>query len=82
MNFKAIRGTNDHMPEDIATWNFVEGVARNTASMFGYKEISTPIFEQTGLFKRAVGEGTDVVQKEMYNFRRNFHNILMKEIGN
>ena len=47
MNFKAIRGTNDHMPEDMATWNFVESVARNTASMFGYKEISTPIFEQT-----------------------------------
>ena len=68
MNFKAIRGTNDHMPEDMATWNFVESVARNTASMFGYKEISTPIFEQTELFKRAVGEGTDVVQKEMYNF--------------
>ena len=68
MNFKAIRGTNDHIPEDMAAWNFVERVARNTAAMFGYKEISTPIFEQTALFKRAVGEGTDVVQKEMYNF--------------
>ena len=68
MNFKAIRGTNDHIPEDMAAWNFVESVARNTAAMFGYKEISTPIFEQTALFKRAVGEGTDVVQKEMYNF--------------
>ena len=54
MNFKAIRGTNDHIPEDMAAWNFVESVARNTAAMFGYKEISTPIFEQTALFKRAV----------------------------
>ena len=68
MNFKAIRGTYDHIPEDMDTWNFVESIARKTASTFGYKEISTPIFEQTGLFKRAVGEGTDVVQKEMYNF--------------
>ena len=75
MNFKAIRGTNDHIPEDMAAWNFVERVARNTAAMFGYKEISTPIFEQTALFKRAVGEGTDVVQKEMYNFNESLDDI-------
>ena len=68
MKFKAPRGTSDHTPEIINHWNEVERIARETAKSFGYQEISTPVFEQTGLFKRAVGEGTDVVQKEMYNF--------------
>ncbi len=69
MEFKAPRGTSDHIPEMINNWNEIERIARETAKSFGYQEISTPIFEQTGLFKRAVGEGTDVVQKEMYNFK-------------
>tara|TARA_A100001015_G_scaffold262276_1_gene308407 strand:+ start:222 stop:1502 length:1281 start_codon:yes stop_codon:yes gene_type:complete len=68
MKFKAPRGTSDHTPEITNHWNEVERIARETAKSFGYQEISTPVFEQTGLFKRAVGEGTDVVQKEMYNF--------------
>ena len=69
MEFKAPRGTSDHIPEMINNWNEIERIARETAKSFGYHEISTPVFEQTGLFKRAVGEGTDVVQKEMYNFK-------------
>ena len=69
MKFKAPRGTSDHIPEMINNWNEIERTARETAKSFGYQEISTPVFEQTGLFKRAVGEGTDVVQKEMYNFK-------------
>jgi len=68
MKFKAPRGTYDHLPENIEVWNHVEKTARDTAGSFGYQEITTPVFEETGLFKRAVGEGTDVVQKEMYNF--------------
>ena len=68
MEFKAPRGTSDHIPEMKNSWNEVERIARETAKSFGYNEISTPVFEQTGLFKRAVGESTDVVQKEMYNF--------------
>lgn len=68
MEFKAPRGTSDHIPEMKNSWNEIERIARETAKSFGYSEISTPVFEQTGLFKRAVGESTDVVQKEMYNF--------------
>ena len=68
MEFKAPRGTSDHIPELKNSWNEIERIARETAKSFGYNEISTPVFEQTGLFKRAVGESTDVVQKEMYNF--------------
>ena len=67
MEFKAPRGTSDHIPEEKNRWNKIELIARDTARSFGYNEITTPVFEQTGLFKRAVGEGTDVVQKEMYN---------------
>ena len=63
MEFKAPRGTSDHLPELKSNWNKIEIIARETAKSFGYNEITTPVFEQTGLFKRAVGEGTDVVQK-------------------
>ncbi len=67
MEFKAPRGTSDHLPELKYNWNKIERIARETARSFGYNEITTPVFEQTGLFKRAVGEGTDVITKEMYN---------------
>ena len=67
MEFKAPRGTSDHLPELKYNWNKIEVIARETARSFGYNEITTPVFEQTSLFKRAVGEGTDVVTKEMYN---------------
>ena len=67
MEFKAPRGTSDHLPELKYNWNKIEIIARETARSFGYNEITTPVFEQTGLFKRAVGEGTDVITKEMYN---------------
>ena len=69
MKFKAPRGTNDHLPVDEHIWNFVEKTARKTAHTFGFHQIDTPMFEQTELFRRGVGEGTDVVQKEMYNFK-------------
>ena len=68
MEFKAPRGTSDHLPELKYNWNKIEIIARETARSFGYNEITTPVFEQTELFKRAVGEGTDVITKEMYNF--------------
>ena len=69
MKYKAPRGTNDHLPKDESIWNYIKDVATSTAKNFGYSQISTPIFEDTRLFKRAVGESTDVVQKEMYNFK-------------
>ncbi len=69
MKFKAPRGTNDHLPVDEHIWNCVEKTARKTAHTFGFHQIDTPMFEQTELFRRGVGEGTDVVQKEMYNFK-------------
>lgn len=65
---RKIKGTEDIMPKDVYKWQFVEGLMRRQAESFGYKEVRTPVFEQTSLFSRGVGETTDVVQKEMYTF--------------
>ncbi len=66
MKYRAPRGTQDLLPADTPRWRFVEGVFRRTCGEFGYGEIRTPMFEQTDLFVRAVGEHTDIVSKEMY----------------
>ena len=62
------RGTMDVMAPDVFAWNYIEKTVRETAERFGFTEIKTPTFEEIGLFKRGVGETTDVVQKEMYTF--------------
>ncbi|QXM05944.1 histidine--tRNA ligase [Crassaminicella indica] len=71
MSIKAPRGTKDVLPSDAYKWNYVEHLFRDVCTRFGYKEIRTPIFEHTELFKRGVGETTDIVQKEMYSFEDN-----------
>ena len=68
MKFRAIKGTKDILPAETAAWQYVESVVRRTMHLFGYREIRTPIFEQTGLFARSIGELTDIVSKEMYTF--------------
>lgn len=65
---RAIRGTRDLLPPSISTWNFVEATSREIFRTFNYQEIRTPIFEETALFARGVGEETDIVTKEMYTF--------------
>ncbi len=64
----APRGTKDILPENVAGWNYVEQKIRDICARFGYEEIRTPMFEHTELFHRGIGEGTDVVDKEMYTF--------------
>ena len=65
---RAIKGTNDILPEESHNWQFVEGKMLETAAQFGFKEIRVPVFEHTEVFLRSVGDTTDVVQKEMYTF--------------
>ncbi len=65
---KKIKGTEDILPRDSYKWQFVEKLLSEEARVYGFSEIRTPVFEQTALFQRGVGEGTDVVQKEMYTF--------------
>lgn len=64
----APRGTKDILPDTVGDWLFVEDKIRSLCRRFGYQEIRTPMFEHTELFQRGIGEGTDVVDKEMYTF--------------
>ncbi len=68
MNFKVPRGTQDILPSETWKWQQVEKIIDTACDVFRYKEIRTPIFEQTDLFQRLVGDTTDIVQKEMYTF--------------
>lgn len=68
---QAIKGTQDVLPADSNRWQYVEGRLLDTAALFGFKELRTPVFEHTELFNRSVGDTTDVVQKEMYTFNDN-----------
>jgi len=63
---KAVRGTRDLLPPDTALWNFVEAAVRDVMRAYNFQEIRTPVFEETQLFARSVGEETDIVSKEMY----------------
>ncbi|MDB6089413.1 MAG: histidinol dehydrogenase [Gammaproteobacteria bacterium] len=63
-----VRGMNDVLPAQIAAWQHLEGTVRDLLTDYGYEEIRVPIVEHTELFKRAIGEFTDVVEKEMYTF--------------
>lgn len=71
MQIKAPRGTKDIVPSEVYKWHYVEKKFKDVCDRFGYKEIRTPMFEHTGVFKRGVGETTDIVQKEMYSFEDN-----------
>ena len=63
-----VRGMNDVLPEDAPAWQRLERVARETLSEYGYRELRLPLLERTELFKRSIGEYTDIVEKEMYTF--------------
>ncbi|WP_312734178.1 ATP phosphoribosyltransferase regulatory subunit, partial [Escherichia coli] len=65
---QSVRGMNDYLPVETAVWQRVERIIKSVVESYGYSEIRTPILEQTPLFKRAIGEVTDVVEKEMYTF--------------
>src|ERR1035438_4006173 len=65
---KAVRGTRDLLPPETALWNFVEAAVRDVFRAYNFQEIRTPIFEETALFARSVGEETDIVSKEMYTW--------------
>ena len=64
----APRGTKDILPDVVGAWTYVEEVIRDLCARYGYHEIRTPVFEHTELFQRGIGDGTDVVDKEMYTF--------------
>ena len=68
VTLKAVRGTRDLLPPETALWNRIEATARNVFARYNFGEIRTPVFEDTSLFARGVGEETDIVSKEMYTW--------------
>ncbi|MSP79008.1 MAG: histidine--tRNA ligase [Dehalococcoidia bacterium] len=76
MRFSAPRGTHDILPDQQPLWRYVEGKAAEMARRFGYQRIETPEFEDADLFIRSVGQGTDIVEKEMYTFEDKSHDKL------
>ena len=76
---KAIRGMNDILPEVSATWRYLESVVQEIVHSYGYSEIRLPLLEFTELFKRSIGEVTDIVEKEMYTFQdRNGESLTLR----
>jgi histidyl-tRNA synthetase len=65
---QAVRGMNDILPDEAALWERFEDTVRSWARSYGYRSIRTPLVEHTALFRRAIGEATDIVEKEMYSF--------------
>ena len=82
MRIQAIRGMNDILPEQTPYWRWLENQFIQLTAAYGYQEIRLPLVEKTELFKRAVGEATDIVEKEMYAFHdRNEDNLCLRPEG-
>jgi histidyl-tRNA synthetase len=81
-NIQAIRGMNDLLPSQSPYWQYLEAQLIDIATAYGYKEIRFPIVEPTSLFKRGIGEATDIVEKEMYTFDdRNGDSLTLRPEG-
>lgn len=79
---QSIRGMNDILPSETPLWQYLEARVRNVLSRYGYSEIRFPIVEHTELFKRSIGEVTDIVEKEMYTFEdRNGDSLTLRPEG-
>lgn len=81
MSFRAVKGMNDILPEEIRRWQRIEATFRDTVELYGYEEVRTPVVEPTGLFVRSIGETTDVVDKEMYTFERHRDSLTLRPEG-
>jgi len=79
---QAIRGMNDILPDQTPVWQYVESTVRQVLGQYGYQEIRMPVVEHTELFKRSIGEVTDIVEKEMYTFDdRNGDSLTLRPEG-
>jgi len=81
-NIQAIRGMHDVLPEQTPLWQYAETIIREVLASYGYSEIRLPVLEKTELFKRSIGEVTDIVEKEMYTFDdRNGDSLTLRPEG-
>ena len=80
--YKSPRGTADILPEDQHYWRHIETRAMEIGRLYGYQRVDTPVFEEAGLFTRSIGEGTDIVTKEMYVFKdQSGNNLALRPEG-
>ena len=79
---QSVRGMRDILPDQSSSWQYIESTARDLFNGYGYKELRTPIIESTDLFKRSIGDATDIVEKEMYTFEdRNGDSLTLRPEG-
>lgn len=79
---QSVKGMNDILPDETALWLYLEDTVRQVFETYGYRQIRIPILEQTALFKRSIGEATDIVEKEMYSFEdRGGDNLTLRPEG-
>ena len=78
---QAVKGMNDVLPDEIGRWQRIERVFARTAALYGFREVRTPYLEPTPLFVRAIGETTDVVEKEMYSFEHRGEALTLRPEG-
>jgi histidyl-tRNA synthetase len=81
MSFRAVKGMNDILPDQVGRWQRLEKTFRDTVARYGYEELRTPLVEPTALFVRSIGEATDVVDKEMYTFERHHESLTLRPEG-
>ena len=81
MKFRAVKGMNDILPQEVQRWQHLESTFRRTVESYGYKEVRTPVLEPTALFVRSIGETTDVVEKEMYSFQHHKEALTLRPEG-
>jgi len=80
-NLRAVKGMNDVLPAEIGRWHRVEEAFARTMTLYGYREVRTPLVEPTPLFVRTVGETTDIVEKEMYSFEHRGEALTLRPEG-
>jgi len=78
---RAVKGMNDILPQECAQWQRLEAAFRRAFALYGFREVRTPLVEPTRLFVRAVGEGTDIVEKEMYSFKFHDEDLTIRPEG-
>jgi histidyl-tRNA synthetase len=80
-HLRAVKGMNDVLPDELTRWQRVEAAFTRTMRLYGFREVRTPFVEPTSLFVRAIGEATDVVEKEMYTFRHHDEDLTLRPEG-
>jgi histidyl-tRNA synthetase len=81
MQYRAAKGMNDILPDEVRRWQHLEGAFRRAVELHGYAEVRTPLLEPTELFVRSVGETTDIVQKEMFTFDHHGDSLTLRPEG-